>query len=499
MKYIHTLKIITRNIFRLLWKFLHRLPFIIENFFRSLRKYLHITKVVTRNILRLLWRNPKFTTILCLFIGVLVAISRYTDSESVPEVEEEVSGNEYCLNKSLTNALSDDANVVKMERYIRRWMAQNCIRGVSIAIMKDQKLVYCKGLGYANKEEDLAVEAGHIFRIASASKLITAVGIMKLVDDGKLSLKDKVFGPEGILPQFTNLGDKRIKDITVRQLLDHTSGFSRQRGDPMFRTADIMKWEHMDKTPTADQLIEFQLKMKLRDKPGRNPQYSNIGYLVLSRIIEQVSGQDYESYLKEHVLRPAGCYDMHLAHNYYEERYPNEVKYYGSSPKDVIVSYDGSGEKKLREYGGNNIRGLMGAGAWVASSAELMRLVASVDGKPGVLDILSKKSVREMKRIRSKKDFALGWARYHAREGALVRTGTMSGTCASIELKERGLSFVFIGNTSHYTGPRFTNSIKLMMHTAMKNVKEWNTSRDLFVRPATDSTQIAAISTSDAS
>ena len=431
--------------------------------------------------------------VLGLFVVVLITLSKYTGAEDMPKVEEEVPKNEYHLNRVLTNALSSDENTKRMERYIRRWMAQNSIRGVSIAIMKDQKLVYCKGLGYADKEEDIAVEAGHIFRIASASKLITAIGIMKLVDDGKLTLKDKVFGPDGILPQFTELGDKRIKSITVRHLLNHTSGFSRQRGDLMFRTADVMKWTHMETTPTADQLIAYQLKMRLRNKPGRDAQYSNVGYLVLSRIIEQVSGQDYESYLKEHVLKPAGCYDMHLAHNYYEERYPNEVKYYGSSPKDVIVSYDGSGEEKLREYGGNNIRGLMGAGAWVASSAELMRLIASVDGKPGVPDILSKKSIREMKRIRSKKDFALGWARYHAKEGALVRTGTMSGTCASIELKERGLSFVFIGNTSHYTGPRFTNSIKLMMHTAMKQVKSWNTSRDLFVRSSADSSQVAVI------
>ena len=441
--------------------------------------YLHTIKIIIRNILRLLLRNPKFVGVLCLFVVVLVVLRNYTKEEVVvKKTETEIAG--YHLNDSLTNALSDYPETKKMERYIRRWMSQNAIRGVSIAIMKDQKLVYCKGLGWADKELEIPLEAGNILRIASASKLITAVGIMKLVDEGKLSLKDKVFGPKGILPEFTELGDKRIKDITVRQLLDHTAGFSRAKGDPMFRTADIMRWEKMDATPTANQLIDFQLRMKLRDKPGRNPQYSNIGYLILTQVIEKVAGQSYESYLKEHVLYPAGCYDMHLANNYYEERYVNEVKYYGSSPDDKIVSFDGSGKKKLREYGGNNIRGLMGAGAWVSSAAELMRLVASVDGKPGVPDVISLKSVKEMKRIRSKRDFALGWARYHSKEKALVRTGTMSGTSAFIELKEKGLSFVIITNTSHYTGPRFTNSLILVMHQAMKLVPHWNTSRDLF-------------------
>ena len=445
--------------------------------------FLHKIRIILRNICRLLWRNPKFSLILCLSIAVIYAAHFfYTRPEETVVMKAKRSG--YHLNDSLTNVLSDSPDTKKMEKYIHKWMARNARRGVSIAIMKDQKLVYCKGLGWADKENKIAAEAGNIFRIASASKLITAIGIMKLVDEGKLKLKDKVFGPEGILPQFTNLGDKRIKDITVRQLLDHTAGFSRRKGDPMFRTADIMKWEHLTTTPTADQLIDFQLQMKLRDKPGKNPQYSNIGYLVLSRIIEEVSGQDYESYLQEHVLIPAGCYDMHLANNYYEERYPNEVKYYGNSSKDKIVSFDGSGEMKLREYGGNNIRGLMGAGAWVSSAAELMRLVASVDGKSGVPDILSKKSVQEMKRIRSKKDFALGWARYRSKEKALVRTGTMSGTSAFIELRERGLSFVIITNTSHYTGPRFTNSLITMMHAAMKKVPKWNTSRNLFVSTA---------------
>ena len=448
-------------------------------------KYLHILKVILRNLFRLMRQNPKISSIPCGILLLIILFNLVGKPKQIKVKEIEQAG--YHLNDSLTNDLSACQNTKKMEQYIRSWMARNAIRGVSIAIMKDQKLIYCKGLGWADKEKEIKVDAGHIFRMASASKLLTAIGIMKLVDNKQLTLKDKVFGTEGILTQFTDFGDKRIKDITVRQLLDHTAGFSLRRGAPMFRTADIMKWEHLDTTPTSDQLIDFQLRMKLRDKPGRSPQYSNISYLILSRVIEEVSGQDYESFIRENVLIPAGCYDMHLANNYYDERYSNEVKYYGNSPKDKIVSYDGSGEKKLREYGGNNIHGLLGAGAWVASTAELMRLVASVDGKPKVPDILTKESVKEMKRVKSKRDFALGWARYHAKDRALTRTGTMSGTSAFIELKDKGLSFVIITNTSHYTGPRFTNSLIGMMHTAMRKVPQWNTEINLFESTITQS------------
>ena len=219
-----------------------------------------------------------------------------------------------------------------------------------------------------------------------------------------------------------------------------------------------------------------------------------MGYLVLSRVIEVASGKSYEQYLQEHVLWPAGCYDMHIARNYYEERYPMEVKYYGNDPNDRIESFDGSGEMRPRQYGGHNIRGLQGAGAWVSSAVEMLRLVASIDGKPEVPDILSPESVAEMRNITRKGDYALGWARYHESTQTLVRTGTMSGTCAYIEYKTSGISYAFLTNTSNYRGASFTNSLGRMIHTAMSRVQEWPQDRDLFVevpRPDTVSNEPA--------
>lgn len=423
----------------------------------------------------------KYLSILLVAVlcGVIFTMFRRgSDAPLKPEIED----NSYRLNDSLYNALSDLRSTEKMEQYIRNWMARNSIRGASLAVMKNEHLVYCKGFGWADEERNIPAEVGDIYRIASASKLITAVGIMKMCDEGLLTLNSKVFGPEGILndPQFSDIKDKRAEQITVRQLLNHTAGFSRRLGDPMFRTTDIMRWEEMDHTPSADELIAFQLRQKLRDKPGGAPQYSNIGYLVLSRVIEKVSGVSYEEYIQRHVLWPAGCYDMHIARNYYDERFPHEVKYYGSDPNDEIESFDGSGKMKPRQYGGNNITGLQGAGAWVCSAVELLRLVASIDGKEGVPDILSPQSVSEMKRIARKGDYALGWARYNSKTGSLIRTGTMSGTCAYIENKGN-TAYVFLTNTSHYRGASFTNSIGRMVNTAMSKVSEWPADRDLFV------------------
>ena len=422
-------------------------------------------------------RRAIILVITVLLIGGVIYLHRIFSS-SGGNLTETIEDDGYHLNDTLSNAMSDFPAAEGMERYIKRWMARNNIRGASLAIMRDEKLIYCKGLGWADQELERQAEAGDIYRMASASKLITAVGIMKLCEQGLLALDDKVFGEEGILKQFTEYKDKRVADITVRQLLNHTSGFSRARGDLAFRVTDVMEWTESYTTPSSDDLIAYQLSLRLRCAPGGAAQYSNMGYIVLSRVIEQVSGMGYEEYLQKAVLRPAGCYDMHLAYNYYEQRHPGEVKYYGHDD-ERIESYDGSGMLRPREYGGNDIRGLQGAGAWVASAAELMRLVASIDGKDGVADILSKESVSEMKCINGR---TLGWADYVAGNDALVRTGTMSGTCAYIYLRNKGLSFVFLTNTSHYRGATFTTSMGRMVRDAIARVKEWPLDVDLFVQ-----------------
>ncbi|MBR5333691.1 MAG: beta-lactamase family protein [Alistipes sp.] len=434
--------------------------------------------------------------IIVLLIGGVIYLNRILSSDKVEIVATE-EDNSYRLNASLCNAISDLPETESMEKYIKRWMARNNIRGASLAVMHDEHLIYCKGFGWADQEMEREAEVGDIYRIASASKLVTGVGIMKLCDQGKLSLDDKVFGEDGILKQFSDFKDKRVKDITVRHLLNHTAGLSRQRGDLMFRVTDVMEWIEMDTTPTADELIAFQLSLRLRCAPGGSAQYSNVGYLVLSRIIEQVSGMDYEEYLQTNVLWPAGCYDMHIAYNYYEQRYPGEVRYYGHDTEG-IESYDGSGVLRPREYGGNNIRGLQGAGAWVASAVELMRLVASIDGKPGVPDIISAESVAEMRNITRKGDYALGWARYNESNGSLIRTGTMSGTSAYIDHRDNGISYVFLTNTSHYRGASFTNSIGTMVRNAMTRVENWPTDRDMFVEvPAIEKIEADSTATTD--
>ena len=103
------------------------------------------------------------------------------------------------LNDTLTNEMSDIPALAKMDRLIENYRRRWDLQGVSVAVMRNDSLVYAKGYGWADMERGERMNPGNILRMASVSKLITATGIMKLKEMGKLSLQDTVFGPSGIL------------------------------------------------------------------------------------------------------------------------------------------------------------------------------------------------------------------------------------------------------------------------------------------------------------
>ncbi len=358
---------------------------------------------------------------------------------------------------------------------MRKWE----INGASLAIMKDEKLIYAKGYGWADKEKQEKTEVRHIFRIASVSKLITATAIMKLCEEGEITLDSKVFGVSGILndEKFLNIKDSRVKDITIEQLLRHKGGFSVRAGDPMFNLGQIAREQGYGRAMDTDEIISYVLSKRLGYKPGSGTRYSNVGYLILSKVIEKVSGKGYEDYVKESILIPAGVYDMHIAGNSYEEKFPNEVKYYGPSDDEPVEAFDGSMKMMPRWYGGNNIKALYGAGGWVASPSELLKLVAAIDGRDGVEDILSKKSVRIMTNS-DPSNLPIGWAKCTT-AGDWTRSGTLSGTSALIKYSPNGYSWVFITNTSSWKGARFPNYIDALFRGALQKVPKWP-ERDLF-------------------
>ena len=358
------------------------------------------------------------------------------------------------LNKILTNAMSEGEPYRAIDREVREFMRYWGIQGISLSVMRNDSLVFSKGYGWADRERKEEMTPGHILRMASVSKLITAVGIMKLWEQGRLSLGDRVFGPEGILcyPEWTAMiKDSLYYDITIEHLLRHQGGFSTKGGDPMFSTRSIMVQNRLTSPPDHETLVRTQIGRPLAFVPGETQEYSNFGFLLLSMVIEAVTGSDYENWMQENVLKPAGCTDFHIVNNYYEDKYPDEVHYYVQPDDRPVSEYNNSGRTVVRCYGGNDIHALSGAGAWAASTAELCRFVATIDGRPQVPDIISVESVRRMTEWFDRDTFSLGWNDTKP-TGEWTRTGTFSGTSALVKYFPDGECWVMITNTSTWRG-----------------------------------------------
>ena len=383
------------------------------------------------------------------------------------------------INHLFDNSVSELEEMAAFDRTVERFLKRWEIMGASIAIMKDGNLLYCKGFGWADKEQNVPTEVKHIFRIASISKLITATGIMKLYESGKLSLDDKVFGETGILcdSMFSNIKDARIKQITVEHLLRHQGGYSIRAGDPLFNEVSVARQLGVQPPVSFDDMVRYAAETRLRYRPGAGNMYSNLGYVVLSKVIEKVSGMPYETFIQDSILHPIGCWDMHIGYSFYEKRYPNEVRYYEPADTEPVELFDGSGQLVPRCYGGCDLQVLSGAGGWVASPTELMKFITAIDPEDSKPDILQAKTIAYMTET-DKARYPIGWMQTTVSDD-WKRTGSLSGSSAMLKRQHDGFTWVFITNTSSWAGSRFPSKISAMMKQALTKVKKWS-DRDLF-------------------
>ncbi|MDE6559978.1 MAG: beta-lactamase family protein [Muribaculaceae bacterium] len=382
---------------------------------------------------------------------------------------------------ALTNELSDCPDLDKMDSEIERFIGRWNIKGLSLAVTRNDSLLYAKGYGWADVEAGKKMTPTNIMRMASASKLVTAIAVMRLVEDGKLKLDSKVFGPEGILNDtaYTNaIKDRRLFDITVDHLLQHKGGFGMGAGDPMFNTKDIISAKRLSAPPTNEELTKIVLGRKIAFTPGQGFRYSNFGYMLLSLVIERVTGESYWDFVTDNVLHPAGCYRFRPATNYYADRNEDEVHYYG--PDTVSVEeYNGSGRMVERVYGGSNVNGLMGAGGWCASASDLARLVAATDKYPHVSNIISNESIDSLTAYAKEGRVSRGWSEIDE-NGKWRRTGTLSSTHTLIERFPNGECWVMITNSGVWTGHNFSRDMTRLISNLRSRYSDRFPRRDLW-------------------
>ena len=393
------------------------------------------------------------------------------------------------LNNRLSNNVSDFPYSAYIDKEIEHFRHIWGLKGVSVAIVKNDRLVYAHGFGIAG-DNQATVTPGNVFRVASVSKLITAVAIMKLVEDDKLSLEDFVFGPDGIIRDsiLDHVRDKRIYKITVRDLLAHAGGWTLRLGDPAFNSLRIAKIVGDLPPATISTYYKYIAAKRLSFNPGTRSVYSNMGYMFLGEVIRTAAGEPYESYIEKNILIPNGIVDMHIGNTYRKNKFPNEVQYYEQEESLKVHEYNGSGNMVERSNGGNPIDLLSSAGGWVCSAVEMAKLITLIDGESGTHDILSRRSVREMTDHTYAKG-PLGWKSTFA-NGDWYRTGSMAGTSAMIKKQRDGLTWVFLSNTSTWKGYKLAADINRMMTRMTSRVKNW-TGTDLFKYYPIDSLSVA--------
>jgi CubicO group peptidase (beta-lactamase class C family) len=349
------------------------------------------------------------------------------------------------------NVAFSASDLNKIDTIVNKYFTQQPSVGLSFAVTQNDRLVFAKGYGQADKASGAPVRTNSLFRVASVSKPITSAAIMSLIQDGKLGLNDKVFGSGAVLG--TTYGSKayttRIKNITVRHLLEHIAGgWTNDGNDPMFQQPSL----------DAPALISWTLDNQPQvNDPGTTYAYSNFGYCILGRIIEKKTSMGYEAYVKSRLLTPAGASAMTIGFDTLAQRLPNEVVYYGGSPYSMKVH-------RMDSHGG-----------WIASPVDLLRFVSRVDNLGVAADFLTPATIGVMTTPGSvNPGYARGWAVNTSNNW--WHSGYLPGTLSEIARLSNGFNFAMMTNSN---GPSNDPNLDAMMWEVIGGVGAWP-SYDLF-------------------
>ncbi|MGO9924516.1 MAG: serine hydrolase domain-containing protein [Isosphaeraceae bacterium] len=257
------------------------------------------------------------------------------------------------------------------------------IPGASLAVARNGSLVLAKGYGWADAKARVPAGPETLFALASVSKSLTAVTILKLVESGRLGLEARAFELlADIEPLPGDRVDPRVKRITVRHLLYHAGGWDRTKsGDPNGFSQRVAARMQVALPVSPRQLTRFMLGRPLDFDPGTQSRYSNFGYILLGLIIEKVAEVPYEQAVREITIAPLGPVKIRL----------NRVRGSGYLPNEAH-RYLPSGQE---EREGGHLPITMASGGWLATPRAMVRFLTAVDGSRGTR-VLSEESFRAM-------------------------------------------------------------------------------------------------------
>lgn len=269
-----------------------------------------------------------------------------------------------------------DAYDQAVESFMLKWN----VPGLTLAVARNGQLIVARGYGYAEYDAKQLMQPDSRMRIASASKTFTAVAILHLVEQGKLRLDDRFLD---ILTQYQipPSGDQRLRQITIRQLLQHSGGWDRDKsGDPAGMSATVVSALGVSAPATCSDTIRYMMGKSLDFNPGDKFAYSNFGYCILGRVVEKLTGQRYEDYVRNEVLLPMDVRGMTIGRTMLSQRGMTEARYYDFSGAPLYKSVFSSGGQVAGPYGLFSVESYESFGGWVASTIDLTRFMTALDG-----------------------------------------------------------------------------------------------------------------------
>lgn len=364
-----------------------------------------------------------------------------------------------------SQALKDDPGVQSALSLLDLWMdaqvAYEQIPGASMAVVLDQELVWAKGYGFANREEQIPVTPSTIFSICSISKLFTSIGVMQQRDEGHLRLDDPVVDH---LPWFQiQEAHGEYGPATVEGLLTHSSGLPRESDHPYWSGPDF-------EFPTREEIIDRVSNQETLYPTFTYFQYSNLGLTLAGEILQEISGIPYHLYIREHILQPLGM-----------DRTTSEIPahLWGN---EMAVGYGALNRQGKRERMPLfQARGIAPA-AGFASTVEDMAKFASwqfrlLEGRGS--EILDSNTLREMHRVHFVDP---GWETTRGLGFSVSRNGDQTyvghgGSCpgyrSNLSLHTKSeVATIFMSNALGINSSLFTNRAHEIVGPALKNAQD---------------------------
>lgn len=250
------------------------------------------------------------------------------------------------------------------------------VPGFVVAVSYRGHILLNEAFGYANLERRIPMTTDHVFRIASHSKTFTATAVMQLVETGRLKLDDAVVD---YIPWLSNNADRRWSHVTIRQLMSHGAGVIRDGFDTDY-------WSLRRDFPDTQEFIDEISQIDLVLDNNQQMKYSNYGYTLLGLIIEATSGESYNDFVLNHIVKPLG-----LAHTFPEYR----PHLHEPNPSDLVTGYSRRDLKVRRPLENVDTKAMSPATGFAATAGDLCRyFTAHMQGSGELLHDESKKEMQ---------------------------------------------------------------------------------------------------------